>query len=492
MKQDSGSKLVLSNGSTAYIKGLYENQNVPSKWHDGGTHIVLEGDNAVASFTAGTIQWNENDDKYMPLFTTSGNNSYIILDCNTIYKSNDTSNNVGFNEYTFTGNVLSNTVAKDKGYSVPTNNCNDHGFNSKPNQTDPEIPSGPKLDLISEVEYPDHEHDISATCVQPYNDKVYLSYHQRGPAQAGCLEVLQTTNSKTTLLQYLQDTEKSIDFNHIMIDSQANRLYAVGNHAKKAGILTYIGLTNDGLMDTNAKEITNGDGTTSQIQPLQTLALDKSGNASGTDENCIVRDGDRLVVMTTRGYQTYDANTLAPIETVNKNGKAKHVALNNGKLAALSLNYQDADENAGIDATVEEFNAGSSLTSPTNSYAVGIIQPQNGKNVIAIDGNNTYVCLGANGFACYTNGVKAWEYKSKELANGKARGYCNGCAFDNKYIYLAYGAYGLVVLDKNTHAEIAHMRGTEHYSANYVALDNGYIYVAYGRSRLQVFKLIED
>jgi hypothetical protein len=75
---------------------------------------------------------------------------------------------------------------------------------------------------------------------------------------------------------------------------------------------------------------------------------------------------------------------------------------------------------------------------------------------------------------------------------------CNGCAVDSKYIYLAYGSFGLIVLDKAkvqagetdpSKCEVAKKKASK--SANYVALGNGYIYVAYGRDRLQVFKLVD-
>ena len=54
-------------------------------------------------------------------------------------------------------------------------------------------------------------------------------------------------------------------------------------------------------------------------------------------------------------------------------------------------------------------------------------------------------------------------------------------------VYIAYGGYGLVILDKETHNVVAHKDVVK--SANYVVEYNGYIYVAFGQSRLQVFKL---
>ena len=65
--------------------------------------------------------------------------------------------------------------------------------------------------------------------------------------------------------------------------------------------------------------------------------------------------------------------------------------------------------------------------------------------------------------------------------------YHRGCNVGKKYVYIAYGGFGLVVLDKETHKVVAH-RDLVH-SANYVIEYKGYIYVAYGQNRLQVFQL---
>lgn len=77
--------------------------------------------------------------------------------------------------------------------------------------------------------------------------------------------------------------------------------------------------------------------------------------------------------------------------------------------------------------------------------------------------------------------------KNKLVDN--VEGYANGVAYDNNYVYLACGSYGLVVLNKADGSVVAH-RNIGDNSANYVAVDNsGNIYVAYGQSRIQVFKL---
>jgi hypothetical protein len=102
------------------------------------------------------------------------------------------------------------------------------------------------------------------------------------------------------------------------------------------------------------------------------------------------------------------------------------------------------------------------------------------------------------------NLVGTYQPKNVIIANeesakkGMPKALCNGCAVDSKYIYLAYGSFGLIVLDKAkvqagetnpSKCEVAKKKASK--SANYVALGNGYIYVAYGRDRLQVFKLVD-
>ena len=59
--------------------------------------------------------------------------------------------------------------------------------------------------MISVIDYTNHTHDISATCIQPYNDKLYMSYHtneenQKDPNKktGGCIEVFKTENNQTT------------------------------------------------------------------------------------------------------------------------------------------------------------------------------------------------------------------------------------------------------------------------------------------------------
>lgn len=57
------------------------------------------------------------------------------------------------------------------------------------------------------------------------------------------------------------------------------------------------------------------------INPLNVVPLIKNvqkGSAEAkNDENCIVRDGNKLLVMSTRGYEVYNADDLTLLEARN-------------------------------------------------------------------------------------------------------------------------------------------------------------------------------
>lgn len=220
-----------------------------------------------------------------------------------------------------------------------------------------------------------------------------------------------------------------------------------------------------------------------------------------SDENCIVRDGNKLMVATARGYGVYDANTLDLIGKKETPGKAKHIALNNQYIVTLHYNNEVESDDEAVSGTLQVFPLGADIltATPAKTINVSSIAPNDGKNTIAIDGNHIYVCRSAKGLSCYdlTTGKEVWNWGAPLTANTKVpQGYANGVTYDANYIYLACGSYGLVVLDKNKMengkpVKVVKKRAEAGMSANYVTLDGGYIYVAYGKSRLRVMKLID-
>lgn len=504
----SSNNIYLVNNSSIEVEGTLQcNKNASAM-------IFLQGANSKAYIKANVIKYNGSGspaslmDCYMFNALDKGGEFYIDAD----HFDNSASNggNLAFSDIQFLGSGKAHNFRNNSApITLEKAEC---GYT-----LNPDVPTPPHIDEVGEVLY-DHTHtDITATCIQPYNGKLYMSYHTRGNGHGGCIEVFETDNQKQTqLLQFLQDTDKSLDFNHLMVDGKSStpNLYVVGNYAytdKETGkqndagaMMARIDLKSDGLMNTEIKNIADA-----AINPLIIVPLENN-QSNNEDENAIVRDGDKLLVTSTRGYEVYDPNTLELLSSKKTPGKAKHIALNNGEIATLYYNKRVSSTETPVAGTLEIFNAGADITTakPEKSIAISEIAPNNGKNTIAIDEDNVYVCRSANGLTCYdkNTGAEKWTWQAPLTASTfKPQGYANGVTFDDKYVYLACGGYGLVVLNKNKMVDgkpavyaktrvtgIVNEQGRVVWnSANYVTLYNGLIYVAYGKSRLKVYQLVD-
>lgn len=502
-------KLDQSASSTIYLKNdSYINTPNYVNHNAGVGSITLEGDNAVAYIYGNKLHYNHSagNKNDLKMFRTSGNESKIYFKGGFCEEWTDNPVETTLNNE---ANVIEVTAENENDFTIKKDACNPgHNDNGDPTPgPDPTPEPKADLDLITTIEYPNHTHDISATCVKEYNNKMYLSYHTRGAGHGACLEVFSpVTNNQVTMEQYLQDTENMMDFNHLIIDGKTTtpRVLTVGSHFKKGAMTATIDIKNDGLLNTETTEITENQ-ETKTVEPMQMINLVPATAANaklGYDENCIVRDGDNYVVATTRGYMVYDTD-FNEIKMTKTDGRVKHLSLNNGKIASLTFDRQlteTEDENTAIPAHINIYPAGTTdfSVTPEHSFAVEAITPNNGKNTIALVGDRVYACLGGAGFYCYDlDGNEQWHYQIKNALNtqgdkaGLYKAAANGCFIGGKYIYVAYGSAGLKVLDMdgNLVAERYKKIKKGNYSANYVTVYNGYIYVAHGRDRLQVYKL---
>lgn len=342
-----------------------------------------------------------------------------------------------------------------------------------------------KLMLLSTIANYDRDTQ-SATAIVPTDDnKVYVSYHTYGTEFGGSIDVAEMNGEQLTLKQRVQQAEAgaTYDFNHLNVIN--SKLYLAGSAKGKDGkqlggaAISYAAIGSDGLLN-----VTEG---------LTSQSLD---NTVKGDANCVVPFDNNIAVASTLGYSVYEP-TLAKEakDRVSTTGKAKFVAVNGSSL--VGLNYK-SEITAGDDEVQGEVQVFDNSMKQTSSFNVGSIAPNNGKNMIAIDSNGRiYVCKSAKGLMCYENGSPAWasewttpvSHGEGNVSVDKRQGYINGVAVDDNYVYVAAGAYGLVVLTKDG-KEVTHKRiGTSGNSANYVAVKNGLIYVAYGKGRIQVFKL---
>lgn len=522
--QNSGAKLILSDQSYVNCSGEFASYNNDTSWS------ILEGDGAKAVvkadkffFNNGAPETDDSGEKYflVDMFSTPGkNNPQIVADGSFYVNGNKV--NVKFKNANM---FVTNGVTKNEVVINKTTDCGNPGWtnpNPKPSPEPepeptptptpkPEPTPNPKpgLDLISSVE-PEHTHKISATGIMPLNGYLYMSYHtnqnQKDNAEfshGGCIEVMSPVkNDKAELVQYIYDTARDLDFNHILATklkssegSEERKIFLPGSSNKKGAMLAYMDVRNDHKLADESMEITSKDGKEVTIkQPLNYVQLKQAlEKYKGYDENCVVYNDNtnHLIVATTEGYTVYDATTMNEVDTYSKPGKAKHLAIGNGKIVGLYLNERNKDTKIGLPAMIEIINEKTENFNDTKIFDTKVkIEPNDGKNVIAVRDNLIYACLSSAGLYVYDmDGNEQWHYQMPTPKNkeGKWKALCNGCFVDDNYVYLAYGSYGIVVIDKNTHKVIAH-RALEN-SANYITVYEGYIYVAYGRSRMQVFKL---
>lgn len=518
--QNSGAKLILSDQSYINCSGEFASYN------NDTSYSILEGDDAKAVIKADKFFFNngapQNDDAgeeyfLVKMFSTPGKNNPQIVADGTFYVNGQKANV----RFTDANMFVTNGVTKNEVVINPTTDCGNPGWTNpnpkpspepepEPNPTPtpkPEPTPNPKpgLDLITTVE-PEHTHNISATGIMPLNGYLYMSYHtnqnQKDNADyshGGCIEVMSPVkDDQAELKQYIYDSARDLDFNHILatkLNSDEYKIFLPGSSNKKGAMLAYMDIRKDHMLADESMEITSKEGDEVTIkQPLNYIQLKPAiGDYKGYDENCVVYNDNtnHLIVATTEGYTVYDATTMNEVETYSKPGKAKHLAIGNGKIVGLYLNERNKDTKIGLPATIEIINEKTEDFNDTKTFDTNVkIEPNDGKNVIAVKDNKIYACLSSAGLYVYDmNGNEQWHYQMPTPKNqeGKWKALCNGCFVDDNYVYLAYGSYGIVVIDKNTHKVIAH-RALEK-SANYITVYDGYIYVAYGRSRMQVFKL---
>lgn len=518
--QSSGAKLILSDQSYVNCSGEFASYN------NDTSYSILEGDGAKAVikadkffFNNGAPQKDDAGETYyeVMMFSTPGSNNPQIVADGTFYVNGQKANV----RFTDANMFVTNGVTKNEVVINPTTDCGNPGWTNpnpkpspepepEPNPTPtpkPEPTPNPKsgLDLITTVE-PEHTHNISATGIMPLNGYLYMSYHtnqnQKDNADyshGGCIEVMSPVkDDQAELKQYIYDSARDLDFNHILatkLNSDEYKIFLPGSSNKKGAMLAYMDIRKDHMLADESMEITSKEGDEVTIkQPLNYIQLKPAtGDYKGYDENCVVYNDNtnHLIVATTEGYTVYDATTMNEVETYSKPGKAKHLAIGNGKIVGLYLNERNKDTKIGLPATIEIINEKTEDFNDTKTFDTNVkIEPNDGKNVIAVKDNKIYACLSSAGLYVYDmNGNEQWHYQMPTPKNqeGKWKALCNGCFVDDNYVYLAYGSYGIVVIDKNTHKVIAH-RALEK-SANYITVYDGYIYVAYGQSRMQVFKL---
>lgn len=426
--------------------------------------IELAEDNAVAVIKADKFLNNGNE-KILS-FQTSGNNSCFLFQFTKCFNGSTELNT--FEDLAIQATYIDydKTTQNDMVKYKDENNKN-YGYEWKGDAS--KLVTSQKLDLIASSEDPSDGQ--SATCIQPANGLLYVSYHTNGNDVAGGnIEVARMTEGNKKLTIEQSKKADRIDYNHLIVDG--NKLYLAGSQqgngsAEGTAVGAFMGeieLTGSGISDN-----------------MVLNAVDKKN--SKIDANCVAAFGTDHVLATTKGFYVFDKDGNADLYG---SSVGKHVVTVNSKLYALTE-----------DGTLNVYNS-SNMETAEKTYQVGAVEPKGNKAVVAVDNNgDIYVCKGKNGVAKISGSTVNQEFfKCPTISNsadkkhpGEVEGCANGIAVDGSYVYLACGSYGLVVLDKSTGTKICHRKAPKEKSANYVAVDGENIYVAYGKSRIQVFKL---
>ena len=488
------------------------------------TYYNTDGKGSMINLTDGTLAVLETKqivtNKDNASFLTAPSGSTFGVYFKRAYKGSvDDGNLLDWDDFAFDGGVNVRKLNKENDFadiSIPADeSIKCLGFN--PNAEGTKTTANYQLlRPTAEVTYGTNDTERngrSATGVVVDGSNVYVCYHTNGTAQAGMLDYFTTTSDgHVTLQQSISAVDASkknaVDWNNIVLDKEQHKLIGTGN-GQKGGVITSLALKDGGAFDTEATSTTG-----STLEPLKATVLQKvpaatNGKRTG-DGNAVIVNGDYYQVATLYGTETFNrsnlngayATQLGDAKFITKNGNNVYVSYVDGD--NLKVNSYEAS-NVRLDNGSTLFNAGKFET----------INGTNGKSVMAVDGNDIYVCLGKGGLAKYTNGTLSglfipkdatYTYKvdaeNTKYADGTVvtRGYCNGVCVKGDKIYIAYGSLGLIVINKSDMTattenaakqtpEVA--RYTAGKSANFVAVDNNNnIYVAYGKNCLKVLKLV--
>lgn len=455
LKLKGDCKIILGNQNVINVNNLETDNNAKGQ-------IELSEANAVAVIKAD--KFTNNGTKKIEALLTSGDNASFLLEFTKSFQGTTELNSfedldiqATYVDYDKTN--LNNMIGfKD-------DNNKKYGYEWKGN-ADKLLVSAHKLDLIASEE---SDGGQSATCIQPHEGKLYVSYHTYGNGNdniGGHIDVLSMNNNQLTV--DASKAAENCDYNHLIVDG--NSLYLAGSGTKSAGAFL-------GKVDINGGNLG---------EEVKLYAIDKK---TKMDANCVAAFNGEHVVATTQGLTSFAKD----FSFWNKAGaEGKHVVTANSNLYTL-----DVDGNVNVYANND-------LENTVANYNVGEVYPKDNKAVMAVSDTNgdIYVCKGENGVAKISGGqVNKNFFTCPTFTNpdktGTVKGRANGIAIGGEYIYVACGGYGLVVLDTNGNV-ICHRKANAYKnekcgSANYVAVENvngeEYVYVAYGQNRVQVFKV---
>lgn len=341
--------------------------------------------------------------------------------------------------------------------------------------TEPEI--GPTFDNIAKIKSPGT--DISATSVSYNNisNTLFVSWHlNAGPNDyKGYIDIVTLPvedgqgNFITPSMITSRIESDYVDYNHTMF--YKDKLYTAGG-SKKGALVSVIPI--NGALITNEQQIIRLNGASGNCV---------AGANFGNKERIIAISGAN------GGIEVFSDLTFAQEGVRDELSYVKYVDVTDNRLAILR-GGSEAELILSEDSDLDD-------ESKIKTIKIGSISPVDGKNVVKVDDDaqKIYVAAGDRGLLIYNfNGELVSQYTDNKTKK-EIDGHVNGVAFDDKYIYVAYGLKGIHVLDKATSNYVHHYlfdelsdASVERASANFVAVDGDYIYVAYGKDGVHIMK----
>ncbi len=288
-----------------------------------------------------------------------------------------------------------------------------------------------------------HSQNISATSIDFKGSNAFVSWHIVEAPIKGYIDVLDIQNLEVEATF----TAGNRDFNHIYVSG--DNIYSAGDNKRGAFVTNVNFLSDLGEIEIDTRRI------------------------RGASGNCLVITEDSTI------WAVSGANGgVSIIDTVSSTrliyhrlNHAKYIVDDGTKMLVLAGHNDTQIYNYSYDGAF------------IDSYSVGSISPDDGKNTIAVDGETVYVTLGVKGIKSFVNGVETMALSGDGAAN------C--IAVDDKFVYVANGVNGFVILNKSDFSLVAsHRLGGA--SANFVKKGaDGLLYVAYGTKGVNVYNLVE-
>lgn len=312
-----------------------------------------------------------------------------------------------------------------------------------------------------------HGDPLSATCVQIQGNYAFVSWHwNRGDADYyGVLEIYNLNDPALPKLQSTL-TAANIDFNDLYADIDdrgTGKVYAVGSENVSTKNLESPGYFGE-------FPVKNG-----RFHANHTARVDLDSYSG----NCVIKHNENLFTVsgnTNGSFSKHDLKTGETKAILTMDG-FKYLAANDKFLLILKQGRPQS-QLAVYDSEAPDFKK------PLRTISVGAITPENGKNVVYIDGEFAYISTGKLGMKVYdlmtSSSTPFYTYHT--LLPGAA----NGVAADDDFIYIANGSSGLHVLHKNQFMLAGNFSHSG--SANFVTAGNNFVIVANGRGGLTILR----